>query len=51
MPIRNLWSLECGEVVTPEAILENIKGSEVYFVLHDIGINLFVINKKNHISI
>jgi len=31
MPIRNLWSLESGEVVTAETILENVKDSEVIF--------------------
>jgi hypothetical protein len=51
MPIRNLWSLESGEVVTAEAILENIKDSEVYFPLHDIGIDLLIVKGKKHVSI
>jgi hypothetical protein len=51
MPIRNLWSLECGEVLTAEAIIENVKGSEVYFPLHDIGTDLLVVKGKNHVSI
>src|SRR3972149_9506007 len=51
MPIRNLWSLECGEVVTAEAILENVKGAEVYFPLHDIGVDLLVVKGKKHVSI
>jgi len=32
MPIRNLWSLEFGEVITAEALLKNIKGCEVFFL-------------------
>jgi len=51
MPIRNLWSLECGEVVTAEAILENVKSAEVYFPLHDIGVDLLVVKGKKHGSI
>jgi len=51
MPIRNIWSLECGEVITAEAMLGNVKGAEVYFPLHDIGIDLLVVMGKNHISI
>jgi len=26
MPIRNLWSLECGEVITAEALLDKVAG-------------------------
>lgn len=51
MPIRNLWSLECGEVITAEALLKNVKGCEVYFPLHDVGIDLLVINGKKHVSV
>lgn len=51
MPIRNLWSLESGEVVTAEAILENIEGIEVYFPLHDIGIDLLVVKGEKHVGI
>jgi len=51
MPIRNLWSLECGEVITAEAFLKNVKGSEVYFPLHDVGIDLLVVKSKKHVSI
>jgi hypothetical protein len=51
MPIRNLWSLESGEVVTAEAILENIKNVEVYFPLHDIGVDLLLVKGKKHVSI
>lgn len=51
MPIRNLWSLESGEVVTAEAILKNIKDSEVYFPLHDIGVDLLVVKRKKHVAV
>jgi len=48
MPIRNLWSLECGEVVTAEALLKNVKGCEVYFPVRDVGIDLLVVKGKKH---
>jgi hypothetical protein len=51
MPIRNMWSLECGEVLTAEAVIENVKGVEVYFPLHDIGTDLLLMMGCNHISI
>jgi len=51
MPIRNLWSLESGEVLTAEAILENVKDSEVYFPLHDIGVDLLIAKGKKHVAI
>jgi len=51
MPIRNLWSLESGEVVTAENMLENIEDAEVYFPLHDIGIDLLVVKGKKHVSV
>jgi len=51
MPIRNLWSLECGEVITAETLLKNIKDCEVYFPLHDVGIDLLVVKGKKHVSI
>jgi len=51
MPIRNLWSLESGEVVTVEAMLENIKDIEVYFPLHDIGVDLLAVKGKKHASV
>jgi hypothetical protein len=51
MPIRNLWSLECGEVITAETLLKNIKDCEVYFPLHDVGIDLLVVKGEKHVSI
>jgi hypothetical protein len=49
--IRNLWSLESGEVVSAEAILENVKDSEVYFPLHDIGVDLLIVKGKKHVAV
>ncbi|MGD0072209.1 MAG: hypothetical protein ABSB71_11695 [Candidatus Bathyarchaeia archaeon] len=51
MPIRNMWSLECGEVLTAQAILDHVKGAEIYFPLHDIGTDLLVMMGCNHVSI
>ncbi len=51
MPIRNLWSLECGEVITAEALLKNIKDCEVYFPVRDVGIDLLVVKDKKPVSI
>lgn len=51
MPIRNLWSLECGEVITAEALLKNIKDCEVYFPVKDVGIDLLVVKDKKPVSI
>lgn len=51
MPIRNLWSLECGEVITAEALLKNVKGCQIYFPLHDVGIDLLVVKGKKPVSI
>jgi len=51
MPIRNLWSLESGEVVSAEAILDNIKDSEVYFPLHDIGTDLLIVRGKKLVAV
>jgi hypothetical protein len=46
-----MWSLECGEVLTAEAILEHVKGAEIYFPLHDIGTDLLVMKGCNHVSV
>lgn len=51
MPIRNLWSLECEEVITAEELLRNVKPCQVYFPLHDVGIDLLVVKGKKHVSI
>jgi hypothetical protein len=53
MPIRNMWSLECGEVLTAEALTEKFKGEgiEIYFPLRDIGADLLAVKGKNHVFI
>ena len=51
MPIRNFWSLECGEVITAEALIENIEDCEVYFPLRGTGIDLLVVKDKKHAAI
>lgn len=51
MPIRNLWSLECGEVITAETLLKNLKDCGVYFPVRDVGIDLLGVNGKKHVSI
>jgi len=51
MPIRNLWSLECGEVITAETLPKNVNDCEVYFPVRDFGIDLLVINGKKHVSV
>ena len=53
MPIRNMWSLECGEVLTAEALTEKLKGEciEIYFPLRDIGADLLAVKGKNHVFI
>ena len=54
MTIRNFWSLECGEVLTAETIsnyFKKIPDVEIYFPLHDVGIDLLVVRGKHHVSI
>ena len=51
MPIRNRWSIECGEVITAEALLDKVEGCEIYFPVKDIGIDLLVVKGKKHVSI
>jgi hypothetical protein len=47
MPIRNVWSLEPGECITAERILEEVEDCAVYFPLHDAGIDLLVVRGKD----
>ena len=51
MPIRNFYSLECGEVLTAETLIERLEDVEVYFPLHDVGIDLLVVKGKKFVSI
>jgi hypothetical protein len=51
LPIRNIWSLETGEAVTAEALLENVEGCEVYFPVRDVGVDLLVANGPRHVGV
>jgi hypothetical protein len=51
VPIRNIWSLETGEAVAAEALLENVKGCEVYFPVRDVGVDLLVVMGSKHIGV
>lgn len=48
MPIRNIWSLEPGECFTAEKLA---KVGEVFFPLHDVGVDLLVVEGKRHVGI
>ena len=43
MPVRNLWSLEPGECLVAEEILNRLKNVEVYFPIRDVGVDLLVV--------
>jgi len=51
MPIRNMWSLEPGECITAEKIIEELEDCEVYFPLHDVGVDLLVVKGDKHVGI
>jgi hypothetical protein len=51
VPIRNLWSLEPGECIVAEEILDKLKDVEVYFPVHDVGIDLLIVKGKKHVGI
>ena len=51
MPVRNLWSLEPGECIVAEEILNHIRNAEVYFPVHDVGVDLLIVRGKKHIGI
>jgi hypothetical protein len=51
MPVRNLWSLEPGECIVAEEILNRLKDVEVYFPIHDVGVDLLVVRGKRHVGI
>jgi len=50
MPIRNMWSLEPGECIVAEELLKN-NGYEVYFPVHDVGVDLLVVKGSRHVGI
>jgi hypothetical protein len=51
MPLRNLWSLNPGELRVAEKLLEIIPGSAVYFPVRDMGIDLLLATGTKHVSI
>jgi hypothetical protein len=51
LPVRNLWSLEPGECIVAEEILERLKDCEVYFPAHDVGVDLLVVKGEKHVGI
>ena len=51
MPFRNIWSLEPGECIVAETLLEKLKNCEIYFPLHDTGIDLLVVRGKKCIGL
>jgi len=51
MPVRNLWSLEPGECIVAEEILEKLKDVAVLFPVHDIGVDLLVVKRNRHVGI
>lgn len=50
MPIRNIWSLHPGECITAEEIVKKT-GLEVFFPLHDVGVDLLVVKGQKHVGI
>ena len=51
MPIKNFWSLEPGECIVAEELTKRLKNHEVFFPLHDIGIDILLIKGKKHLGI
>ena len=51
MPVRNLWSLEPSECIVAEEILDKLKGTEVFFPVHDVGIDLLVVKGRKHVGV
>ena len=51
MPVRNLWALEPDECTVAEEILLKVKPSDVYFPVHDEGIDLLAVRGRVHIGV
>lgn len=51
MPIRNMWSLNPGEVLVAEQIRKRISDCQVYFPLNDVGIDLLVVRGQRHCGV
>jgi hypothetical protein len=50
MPVRNIWSLEPGECIVAEELLEKLR-CEVFFPVHDIGVDLLAVKGAKHVGI
>lgn len=50
VPIRNVWSLEPGECIVAEEIMERLK-CEVYFPVRDVGLDLLIVKGDKHVGI
>ena len=50
MPIKNLWSLEPGECIVAEEFSKRLKDCQVYFPLHDKGIDLLLSKNKKDLG-
>lgn len=50
MPVRNIWSLEPGECIVAEEIMDKLK-CEVYFPVRDVGLDLLVVKGDKHAGI
>ena len=51
MPIKNMWSLNPGEVLTAERVSMELPDCQVYFPLHDQGIDLLLVRGTKQCSI
>ncbi len=48
MPIKNMWSLNPGEVLAAEQLPQMVPNCQVYFPLRDVGIDLLVVRGERH---
>jgi hypothetical protein len=51
VPIRNLWALEPDECTVAEELFLQVRPSEIYFPVHDVGVDLLVKRRKEHIGV
>jgi hypothetical protein len=51
LPVRNLWSLEPGECIVAEELLIKLTDVEVFFPVHDVGVDLLVVRGEKHVGI
>ena len=51
MPIKNMWSLNPGEVLTAERVSKEFPDCQIYFPLHDRGIDLLLVRGTKHCSV